>query len=130
MDAIDPIAYVRATPPFHALPAALFDEAVAALEIAFYPAGTWLVRAGGRPLEHLSVIRKGTVRLEREGQTVQVLEEGETFGYTSLITREATLDAMPPQPADSIDALLAADAGARAAARARIAGLPARGGGA
>lgn len=94
MDAIDPIAYVRATPPFHALPAALFDEAVAALEIAFYPAGTWLVRAGGRPLEHLSVIRRGTVRLEREGQTVQVLEEGETFGYTSLITHEATLDAV------------------------------------
>jgi CBS domain-containing protein len=94
MDAIDPIAYVRATPPFHALPPALFDEAMGALEIAFYPAGTWLVRAGGRHLEHLSVFRRGTVRLEREGQTVQVLEEGETFGYTSLITREATLDAV------------------------------------
>lgn len=94
MDAVDPIAYVRATPPFHALPAPLFEEAARALEIAFYPAGTWLVRAGGRPLEHLSIIRKGTVRLEREGQTIQVLEEGETFGYTSLITREATLDAV------------------------------------
>src|SRR5512139_1836369 len=65
-----------------------------ALEIAFYPAGTWLVRAGGRPLGHLSIIRRGAVRLEREGQTIQVLEEGETFGYTSLITREATLDAV------------------------------------
>jgi CBS domain-containing protein len=94
VDAIDPIAYVRATPPFHALPAALFDEAMAALEIAFYPAGTWLVRAGGRPLERLAIIRRGAVRLEREGQSIQVLEEGETFGYTSLITREATLDAV------------------------------------
>ncbi len=36
-------------------------------------------------------------------------------------TVKATLDAMPPQPADSIDALLAADADARAAARARMA---------
>ena len=89
---IDPVAYLRATPPFHALPAALFDAAAAALEIAFYPAGTWLVRAGGEPLEHLYVIRKGAVRLERDGQTLQILEEGETFGYTSLITREATLD--------------------------------------
>lgn len=43
-------------------------------------------------------------------------------------TVAATLDAMPPQAADSIDALLAADAGARAAARARIAALPAHGG--
>ena len=94
MDLIDPIAYVRAIPPFHALPDALFEGAVGELEIAFYPAGTWLVRAGGKPLERLSIIRRGAVRLEREGQTLQVLEEGETFGYTSLLTREATLDAV------------------------------------
>lgn len=94
MDLIDPIAYVRAIAPFHALPGALFEAAMGELEIAFYPAGTWLVRAGGRPLEHLSIIRRGAVRLEREGQTIQVLEEGETFGYTSLLTREATLDAV------------------------------------
>ena len=36
-------------------------------------------------------------------------------------TVKATLDAMPPQPADSIDALLAADAHARTVARARMA---------
>ena len=35
-------------------------------------------------------------------------------------TVEATLDAMPPQPADSLDALLDEDARARAAARARM----------
>ncbi len=92
MDLIDPIAFVRATPPFHALPGPLFEQAMGELEIAFYPAGSWLVRAGGKPLERLSIIRTGAVRLEREGQTLQVLEEGETFGYTSLITREATLD--------------------------------------
>ncbi len=94
MDAIDPVAYLRATPPFHALPAPLFDAAVAALEIGFYPAGTWLVRAGGAPLERLYVIRAGSVRLERDGQPLQVLEEGETFGYTSLITGQATLDVL------------------------------------
>jgi CBS domain-containing protein len=92
MDAIDPVAYVRATPPFHALPAALFEPAVRALEIGFYPAGSRLAHAGGAPLERLYVIRRGSVRLERGGQAVQVLEEGETFGYTSLITRQATLD--------------------------------------
>jgi CBS domain-containing protein len=92
MDAVDPVAYVRAAPPFDALPQALFEVAARALEIGFYPAGTWLVRAGGAPLEHLYLIRKGTVRLERGGQAVQVLEDGETFGYTSLLTRQATLD--------------------------------------
>jgi CBS domain-containing protein len=92
MASIDPVAYVRATPPFSTLPEAVFQGAARALDVAYHPAGDWLVRAGGRPLEHLWVIRAGSVRLEREGRVLQVLEEGETFGYTSLLTRKATLD--------------------------------------
>lgn len=92
MASLDPIAYLRATPPFHALPPALFDAAAQALEVGYYPAGSTLVRVGDVPLGHLYVIRKGSVRLEREGQTLQVLEEGETFGYTSLLTGKATID--------------------------------------
>jgi CBS domain-containing protein len=91
---IDPVAYVRQTPPFDALPQGLFDGAARSLEVSYHPAGTWLVRAGGEPLKHLYVIRKGAVRLERDGQILQELEEGEIFGYTSLITRKATLDAV------------------------------------
>jgi CBS domain-containing protein len=90
--ATDPTAYLRATAPFSALPGPLLEEASRALDVAFHPAGTWLARAGQRPLEHLHVIRKGAVRLERDGQTLQLLEEGETFGYTSLLSRKATLD--------------------------------------
>ncbi len=92
MAATDPVVYLRSIAPFQALPAALFEEVAGSLEVAFYPAGTRLVQAGGRPLEHLFVVRKGAVRLDRNGQTMQVLEEGEVFGYTSLITGEATLD--------------------------------------
>ncbi len=92
MASLDPVAFLRSTPPFDALPAALFDEAARALEIAYYPAGAQLVRVGAEPLQHLYVIRKGSVRLEREGQVLQVLEEGETFGYSSLIIGKATLD--------------------------------------
>jgi len=92
MAAVDPIAWLRATPPFDALPAPLFDAAAAEVDVAFHPAGTWLVRTGGRPLEHLFVIRKGAVRIERDGQTLQVLEQGEVFGYTSLITGQANLN--------------------------------------
>jgi len=94
MASIDPISYVRSIPPFDALPQPLFDEAARALEVGYYPAGTRLVRVGGTPLRFLYVIRKGVVRLERDGQTVQVLEEGETFGYTSLLTRRASLDVL------------------------------------
>lgn len=92
MAATDATAYLRATAPFGALPQPLFEEAARAADVAFHPAGTWLARAGGRPLQHLHVIRKGSVRLEREGQTLAVLEEGEIFGYTSLLARKASLD--------------------------------------
>jgi len=92
MAATDPVVYLRGTPPFDSLPEPLFSSAARALEIAYYPAATRLVRRGADPLEHLYVIRKGAVRLEREGQTMQLLEEGEIFGYTSLITHRATLD--------------------------------------
>jgi CBS domain-containing protein len=89
---VDPAAFLRATPPFDTLPEPLFADAVAHLERCSFPAGTWVCRAGGEPLHHLFVIRQGTVRLERHGQTVQVLEEGETFGFTSLMTGAAALD--------------------------------------
>jgi CBS domain-containing protein len=89
---IDPVAYLRGISPFHALPAALFDEVAGKLEVGLFPAGTQLGRVGGEPLQHLYVIRKGAVHVGRDGQTLQVLEEGEAFGYTSLITAQATLD--------------------------------------
>ncbi len=92
MASLDPVAFVRSTPPFDSLPDDLFARAARSLEVIYYPAGTRLVTVGGDPLQHLYVIRKGAVRLERGGQTIQMLEEGETFGYTSLITGKATLD--------------------------------------
>jgi CBS domain-containing protein len=92
MATIDPAEYVRSIPPFAGLPRSLFDEAARSLDVVFHPAGTRLAHPHGEPLNHLHVIRKGSVRLERDGRTLQVLEEGETFGYTSLFSKEATLE--------------------------------------
>ncbi|HSD21208.1 MAG TPA: DUF294 nucleotidyltransferase-like domain-containing protein [Anaeromyxobacter sp.] len=92
MPGIDPVAYVRALQPFDELPPPLFDQVAQTLDVSFYPAGTRLVYPGGEPLHHLYVIRKGSVKLLREGRALQVLEEGEIFGYTSLLRHEATLD--------------------------------------
>ncbi|HEX9051109.1 MAG TPA: DUF294 nucleotidyltransferase-like domain-containing protein [Anaeromyxobacter sp.] len=89
---MDPARSLRATPPFDALPEALFADVLAHVEPCRFPAGTWLSRAGGEPLHHLYVVQQGSVRLERHGQTVQVVEEGETFGFTSLMTGAASLD--------------------------------------
>jgi CBS domain-containing protein len=114
MVSLDPVAFVRGTPPFDALPAPAFDDAARALEIVFHPAGTRLLARGGEPSQHLYVIRKGAVRLEREGQTLQVLEEGEIFGFTSLISGKATIDVSVEEdllayrlPREQFEALLA-----------------------
>ncbi len=92
MASLDPVAFLRSTPPFDALPQGDFEEAAKGLEVVFFPAGTRLLKAGGAPAEHLYVVRKGAVRLEREGETLQLIEEGEIFGFTSLISGRATLD--------------------------------------
>ena len=94
MSALDPVAFLRATPPFGDLPPRFFERAAKSLDIGFFPVGTRLVQSGGTPLQHLYIIRKGAVRLESGGQTLQLLEEGEVFGYTSLLSKKATLDAI------------------------------------
>ena len=73
---------VRAVhPALRRASAGAFATAAHAIEIVFHPSGTRLLSRGGEPSRHLYVIRKGAVRLEREGQTVQLLEE--VFGFTS-----------------------------------------------
>jgi CBS domain-containing protein len=88
----DGLRFLRVTPPFGALPQDVFDAVAPALEQVSFPAGARVIESGGPPARHLHVIRSGSVRVERGGQTIQVLEEGEIFGYTSLISGRATLD--------------------------------------
>ena len=90
--AADPAAFLRAVPPFDALPAPLFQAAAGALDVGYWARGTRLARAGGEPLVHLWIVRAGAVRLERGGETLEVVEEGELFGYTSLFTGRAAID--------------------------------------
>jgi len=90
--ATDPVAFLRSAQPFDALADEDFARAARAVEVVFHAAGERLVRAGGAPLQHLYVVRKGAVRLERDGRALQLVEEGECFGYTSLLTGEASLD--------------------------------------
>jgi len=114
MGTLDPVAFFRSHPPFNTLPPALFEEAARALEVDYHPKGEQLATAGGEPLRHFYLIRKGVVRLERDGKTLQVLEEGEPFGITSLISGAATFDVVVEEdllayrlPAPAFERLLA-----------------------
>ncbi len=84
---MEPLAFLRRHPPFDRLGHAALERIGAALEIAYHPADARILQRGGPVSAFLYVVRKGSVRLERDGQTVQVIEDGECFGVPSLIGR-------------------------------------------
>ena len=88
---LDPRSFLRGTPPFDVLTAEAFEQAAGALEIAYFPQGTRILSADGAPSDALYVVRKGLVRLEKNGETSAVLEEGEFFGY-SVMTGQVSAD--------------------------------------
>jgi CBS domain-containing protein len=75
-------------PPFDSLDHETMRRVERALEIVFVPRGGTILRRSDPGNEFLFVIRKGSVRLERDGATIQMLEEGEPFGYPSLLSGE------------------------------------------
>ncbi len=90
---LDPRSFLRAVPPFDALSARAFDEAAGGLEIALFPQGTRILVSDGTPSDALYVIRNGLVRLERNGEATDLLEEGDFFGY-SVMTGHVLADVL------------------------------------
>ncbi len=89
---LDPAAFLRTVHPFDALTPEAFTRAARRLEIGYHPKGSRLISAGGEPSKALWIIRKGVVRLERQGQTATTLEEGDVFGYPSILSGKAAFD--------------------------------------
>ena len=84
---MQPLEFLRTHPPFDRLVSEALDRVGRTLEISYVPRDTKVLQRGGPRSERLYVIRKGSVRLERDGQVMQTLEEGDCFGFPSLIGR-------------------------------------------
>ena len=78
--------FLREHYPFSRLP----EEALGALSfhiiVRYHPKGEIVFEEGSEPLEYLYVIRKGSILLEAGGREVDLLHEGDTFGYPSLLS--------------------------------------------
>ncbi|ADH63472.1 putative CBS domain and cyclic nucleotide-regulated nucleotidyltransferase [Allomeiothermus silvanus DSM 9946] len=85
----DPLDFVQLCPPFDQLPLQALQILEKSLEVAYLPAGMRVLEEGGKSSNHLYLIRKGSVRLERGGKVVMQLEEGDLFGYPSLLSQDA-----------------------------------------
>jgi CBS domain-containing protein len=77
---VDPLSFVRATQPFGPLPEGAVAKLGAALEIAYVPRGQ-PVTSPEASRNYVYLVRKGAVRVERDGHVAH-LEEGEVFGGT------------------------------------------------
>jgi CBS domain-containing protein len=118
---VAPLDFLRRHAPFDELAEAALARLESALEIRFAAAGDRILTRGGAPSDALYVVRKGRVRLEREGETLEVLEAGECFGFPSLLGGRPPLrDALAETdtllfrfPAPAFRALLAEPGAAR-----------------
>ncbi|WP_337868216.1 putative nucleotidyltransferase substrate binding domain-containing protein [Meiothermus sp.] len=86
---MNPLEFICAHAPFNLLPSETLGQVERGLEITFFPKDSKVLERNGPKSQHLYMIRKGTARLERDGQVVIHLEEGDIFGYPSLISQDA-----------------------------------------
>src|SRR4051794_16361623 len=73
-------------PPFDALPPPELTPVATTARVRAYAAGESALVEDGRPADHLFVVRDGAMELVHEGEVVDVLESGESFGHPSLLT--------------------------------------------
>lgn len=75
---MDPIGFVRAAHPFGDLTEGELQQLAAALEVVYVPHGTRVVDEAASG-QHVYLVRKGLVRVQKDGVTA-FLEEAEVFG--------------------------------------------------
>ena len=78
--------FLGSQPPFDALSAGDLTRLARQIEVEYFAAGTAIVPADAQPLDHLYVIRTGTVEITNRGRTVDLLGPGDTFGHISVLT--------------------------------------------
>ncbi|MDX1443347.1 MAG: DUF294 nucleotidyltransferase-like domain-containing protein [Gammaproteobacteria bacterium] len=78
--------FLAATSPFDALESDALDRLIADLTLSYSPRNTTLIHHGEENHE-LYILRSGAVELrDANGERVEVLEAGESFGFPSLLT--------------------------------------------
>jgi CBS domain-containing protein len=91
---MEPIAFARSLPPFETLDAEAMRRVEKSLEIEYFARGAQILRRDGEPSKFLYIVRKGAVRLERAGRVLELLEEGDLFGYPSILSGRVNFDSI------------------------------------
>jgi CBS domain-containing protein len=86
VNTVETAAFLARHRPFDALEAGELEAVAAAAAEQRYAAGTTVLVEDGAPAEHLFVVRDGSMELMHQGEVVDVLMPGESFGHPSLLT--------------------------------------------
>jgi CBS domain-containing protein len=86
---VDIPSFLRAHPPFDELDEDALAQVVRATSIEFFPTAQPILAQGGEPARFLYVVRTGSVEVLDGDQVVDLHQEGEVFGFVSLLTDEA-----------------------------------------
>jgi CBS domain-containing protein len=84
--ALEVTRFLTAYPPFDALEQRKVEQVAAAVEIERHPGGTTIFSQGPEPVEHLRVVRSGSVEIVHHGRMLDLLGEGELFGHASMLS--------------------------------------------
>lgn len=115
----DVAEFLHRHPPFEGLGEDEMEVLAAGTEVEYFASGTPILAQREGPLEHVWVVRRGSVELVDNGAVLDVLGEGEMFGHPSMLSGQpANLEVRAAEdtlcyrlPAESVKPLLAAPAG-------------------
>jgi CBS domain-containing protein len=82
----DIVEFLRKHDPFSELGEDELEVLSRSVEVEFYGAGETIFDQGAEPLEHVRVVRRGTVELVTDGRVFDELGEGELFGHPSALS--------------------------------------------
>ncbi|MFN2629599.1 MAG: cyclic nucleotide-binding domain-containing protein, partial [Gaiellaceae bacterium] len=86
MNTAETAAFLERFPPFDALPADDLAAVVASAAERSYRVGDVVLVEDGPPAEQFYAIHFGSMELVHQGEAVDILEPGESFGHPSLLT--------------------------------------------
>jgi len=78
--------FLAKQPPFDALPTDDIERLASKVEVEYFGLGTLIVTAGSNPLDHIYMVRAGSVEVLDRGNVVDLLGPGDAFGHISLLT--------------------------------------------
>jgi CBS domain-containing protein len=82
----DVVEFLRAHPPFDALPAEEVARVAGSAEVEFHREGETILSQGAGPVAHVHIVRSGAVEVISGGVVLDLLGPGELFGHGSMLS--------------------------------------------